>query len=87
MTAFHLTPKSMDLKISLHIHDFHAMIIIISPPIFRDPRSTHTLMKWVYVLLLLLGDPNSMAKPDWTKREYLTQAEPIWFLLLNIETL
>lgn len=34
----------------------------------------------------LLGDPNSTTKPDWTRRDYLIQVEPIRFLLLNFGT-
>lgn len=83
MTTFYLTPKSTYLKKFLHTYDFQAMAIVISLPIFRDPTSTQTRMKWVYVPRFLLGDPNTMVKSDWTKKEYLTQGEPIGSLLMN----
>lgn len=75
MTSFYFTPKSTYLKNFLHTYDFQATAIIISLPIFRDPTSTQTLMKRVYVPRFLLGDPNTMAK-IWLDKEGIPN--PSW---------
>lgn len=68
MTTFHLTPKSIDLEDFLHIHDFHSMTFIISPPIFRDLSSTHTPMKWIHILMFFMRSHKHWGK-TWLDKE------------------